>query len=494
MRVLLIGAISPPIVNKISSGCLPFGVMALSTYLKKQGIKTAVVSTAFPDAAGQICAELSNVGLVGISSMSGPYLNYAIVTARNIRKAWPGLPIVWGGPHASLLDDSIINAGLGDFIIRGAGEKPLHKLILSLEGFSSLSSVPGLTYCEKGMLKRNQRDSAFDIEELPAIDYSLAESYTSLLRDEFFYFTSRGCLFNCSFCVSSELYGRHWYAKSEDKVIFELREAYEKYKFASVFFMDDNVFLDAERLRNILRGLNRCGVHFSWSGFCRADLLQRIDDSLITELKDMGLKYISIGAESGSQKTLDRLNKGISVEQIKQSAIKLKKFDIQSDFSFMGGIPQETPSDFMQTLSLIKWIRGINRSASVRLFRFIPYPGMSIIDRCEGILQHLPNNIYGWCGVTYQDTVFPWVPKTIDRILTVIATASHYGFKPKITSLKTFLLAVLAYVTNLRIKYGLYGFPLEGIIVSRINKNLAARILEDFSVKLLKHLAIEKAV
>lgn len=144
MRCLLIGALALPLGNKISPGCLPFGAMALSGFLKQQGIDCKVVSTALPRAIGQIYNELDKVSLVGISSMSGPYLNYAVSIAENIKKFLPELPIVWGGPHASLMGEDLIVRNLADFAVRGVGEKSLLMLIKLLRGDADFSAIPGL--------------------------------------------------------------------------------------------------------------------------------------------------------------------------------------------------------------------------------------------------------------------------------------------------------------------------------------------------------------
>lgn len=126
---LLIGAIAPPIGNKISPGCLPFGAMALSGFLRENGVACKVVSTALPGAIDSIMHELGGADAVGISSMSGPYLSYAIAVAQAVREIKPKLPIIWGGPHASLMGEDLLQKGLADFVIKGVGERSLLMLL-----------------------------------------------------------------------------------------------------------------------------------------------------------------------------------------------------------------------------------------------------------------------------------------------------------------------------------------------------------------------------
>ncbi len=477
-KCLLVGAIAPALGNNISPGCLPFGTMALSSYLKQQGIQCKVVSTALPGAIDQILNELNNVDLVGISSMSGPYLSYAISVAEAIRKIKPDLPIVWGGPHASLMGDDLIKRQLADFVIKGVGEKSLLMLVKSLDDYLPLNSVPGLIYKENGTIRQNRTESNFNIDEFPQLDYSVAEKdYPKLLNEEFSYFTSRGCPFNCSYCVASEIYNRRWHDKSEGKIIAEISEAYDKYKFKSILFWDDNLFVDAHRLVNIFTKLRERNIHFSWSGFCRADTFSRLDYEVIEKLTESGLVWVSIGAESGSQRILNTLNKGIKVEQVRETAIRLKKQNIQCDFSFMAGLPGETKEDFYETLNLVRWIKGIYPQASTRIFRFIPYPKMPILN---SIKDSLPDNSYDWCNVTYQKTQFYRIPKEVNRALYVLSPASMYSQKPQTLSLRNMAILFLYHLTQLRIKMRFFYFPLEGIFIEKVYDKLTLKVLKDF--------------
>lgn len=484
LRCLLIGAIAPSVGKNVSPGCLPFGVMALSSFLKENGVDCKVVSTALPLAADKIFEELDKADLFGISSMSGPYLSYAISIIETIRKIKPNLPIVWGGPHASLMGEDLINRNLADYVIKGVGEKSLLMLIKSLGQDSALSFIPGLIYRDRGQIKQNPPDLNFDINEFPQLDYSIILNLRpSLLSEEYSYFSSRGCPFDCSYCVASIIYNRRWYNKSEDKVVSELTEAYNKYRYKSVFFWDDNLFVDPKRLTNILSRLNEVNINFKWSGFCRADLFAKFDDEIIKEFKNYGLIWISIGAESGSQRILDSLNKGIKVEHIKEAVVKLKNWDIPCDLSFMGGLPTEQVDDFYKTLDLLKWVKNTHPQASVRLFRFIPYPKMPILNSFKNTL---PTNTYDWCNVTYQNTQFFSLPKKINRALHILSTASLYAQKPQDLSFKNLPIVFLYYLAQFRIKTRFFYFPIEGIAVKKLYDLITLRILKDFKKELNK--------
>ncbi|MBU4486316.1 MAG: B12-binding domain-containing radical SAM protein, partial [Candidatus Delongbacteria bacterium] len=439
-KIMLVGAIGPTLTGEVSSSCLPFGAMALSAFLKERGINCKVVSTAFPRAAEEIFNALDDIDLLGISSMSGPYLNYAISISIAVKKIKPELPIVWGGPHASLMDEDLITNDFVDFVIRGVGEVSLWELVKALKGESSFFSVPGLTWIDRGLIKRNGLSTDFEINALPPLDYSfLSDKYPFLMTDEFSYFSSRGCPFECSYCVASQIYNRRWYNKTEEKVIDELEEAYQKYRFKSVYFWDDNLFVDIKRLLRILESLNNRDIFFQWSGFARVDTFSRLGRETVAELEKRGLKWVSFGAESGSERTLSRIDKGITVDNIKETVLKLKGFNIVCDFSFMGGMPQETDQDFYDTVNLLRWIKKNNSRSSVRMFRFVLYPKMPMLDDHKEIRNLLPKNIYGWSKITYQNAKFPWVSSKINRALTTLSFTSLYSETKRKLSIKNIL-------------------------------------------------------
>lgn len=468
-KIMLVGAIGPTLTGEVSSSCLPFGAMALSAFLKERGIQCKVVSTAFPDAAEEIFNDLENFDLLGISSMSGPYLNYAISISVAAKKMKPDLPIVWGGSHASLMDEDLIMNNFVDFVVRGVGEVSLYELMRALEGECSFYSVPGLTWIDRGLIRRNNMSTNFDINELPPLDYSfLSDKYSFLLTNEFSYFSSRGCPFECSYCVASQIYNRRWYNKTEEKVINELEEAYERYRFKSVYFWDDNLFVDTKRLLRILESLNEHNIFFEWLGFARADTFSRLDHETIIELKKRGLKWVGFGAESGSQRILDRINKGITVDNIKETVLKLKRSNISCGFSFMGGMPQETDQDFYDTLNLLRWIEKNNSRVSIQMFRFVLYPKMPMLDYYKEINDLLPKNIYEWSKITYQNARFPWVSKKINRALITLSSASLYSERTQKLSIRNVIITVMSSINKFRINTKFFYFPLEGLILERL--------------------------
>lgn len=209
----------------------------------------------------------------------------------------------------------------------------------------------------------------------------------------------------------------------------------------------------------------------------------RFDDKTMPDLKENGLKWVSVGAESGSQRILDCLNKGIKVEDIKSSVEKLKKFNISCDFSFMGGLPGEAVGDFMMTLDLESWMKDVYPDVAVIIFRFVPYPEMPILKNMSNVLSR---DTYGWSKVMYQNIRFSWVPRKINSALHVLSPASFYSFKPKGFSLANLIVKTMYYLTQLRFKMRFFYFLIEGILVEKTYSAILLKMSVDFRKKVAK--------
>jgi anaerobic magnesium-protoporphyrin IX monomethyl ester cyclase len=442
---LFIGAIAPPAFRGGNPGCLPFGALAVASYLKEHGKSCEVVSTGYVGSEKIIKSSLRKCDIVGISSMTGPSLKYALSVVKYIRKQHRNLPIVWGGPHASLMSEEILDRGLGDYVIKGAGERRM--LDLMNGKYDDIA------------------DTNYDLDEFPAIDFSfIPKKHLLCLSETYHYISSRGCPYACSFCVSSEIYNNRWRSKNAEKVVQELVAAWNIYKFKNVFFWDDNLLVDINRMKKIMRALNSQGIYFKWRCFARIEKLHSASIQDLQDLMSLGLEWISCGAESGSESTLRILNKKSYVAEISPVVLKLKYLNLPANFSFMGGIPGETKEDFYKTLKLINGIKKANPLVAVRLFKFVLYPKMPLLKDYPEVSRYLPRDIFAWSKITFQHARFKWVSKKVNNILNVFAAASMYSEKMGRYSIRT----SLYHLTEWRFKNQCFVFPIESYIVLRI--------------------------
>jgi radical SAM superfamily enzyme YgiQ (UPF0313 family) len=164
--------------------------------------------------------------------------------------------------------------------------------------------------------------------------------------------TSRGCPFQCSFCSVHSVWGKECTMLSADRIIEEIEYVITTFGVKGIYFREDNFTMNKKRIEEFCELILKRNLRFSWACESRADTL--CDKNLLKLMHRAGLSAVYIGAESGSQRILDMLNKNISVEDIEQSIRLCKKHNIKTYCSLIVGIPGETIEDYLMTEKMIK--------------------------------------------------------------------------------------------------------------------------------------------
>lgn len=323
--------------------------------------------------------------IVGFTSMASSALFDIMHLGTLIKKISPETIIVIGGVHATCEPDSLLGEPYVDYVIRGEGE----------EAF--------LEFCEisdkdRGKLKKilnvnkNSLRPFINMDKLKSPNYGLLELEK---YDEFYISLSRGCIGNCTFCYNSEIWGikgRPFIRSySTEKAIELFKQVIEKHNRRIFHIVDDNFLFFKNRCIEICKFLEKYKLHFSLSG--RVD---NIDDEVLIALKKAGCNSIAMGIETGSQKMLDFLRKGVTVEQ-NIKAIKLcKKHKIDCDANLIIGLPNEDLDDLKATINLIKTYKP----DVVNVHRYTPIPS-KLFDYCVSKkLLEKPKDLEEWsrCG------------------------------------------------------------------------------------------------
>ncbi|MDP2939854.1 MAG: radical SAM protein [Candidatus Omnitrophota bacterium] len=462
--VVLFGSILPPADFRITPGSFPLGLLALAPILKQKGLSVEVISGAFRDAHQRLEDTIKRCRYFGVSSMTGPYLKMAIDVSKAVKRKYPHIPIIWGGVHATLLYEETIKEDYVDVIVRGMGEDTLWSLIEALEKGLPLSNIKGITYKINGRIISNSDIDIPDINKFPSFDYSDFLSYRDDIS-ELPYISSRGCPYGCTFCVASKLYNRKYYFYSAERMFEDISGLVDAFGCNRFTFWDDNLFVIKDRLKNFCRLLVDNDIKIKWSAFCHCDLFLKYDDEMVRLMKEAGLENISFGAESGSLKILNLIKKKITPEQIVSCVLRTKEFNIDADFTFMTGFPQETMDDFKQTLSLFKEMLKINPDISIRLFAFTPYPKIPILEQEPSLAQYFPNTIDSWAILTYQNYIPQWLDKgrqkLIDNIVWMVNFLSRKQ-RPKTQNIFFNLLLYLYHLSALfRLKINFLSYAFE---------------------------------
>ena len=282
--------------------------------------------------------------------------------------------IICGGPHVSLDGYNLLkerpNFNIG---VISEGEETLVELLGAIERRSALDGVKGIVF-----RRGNNRDEVVvseprelipDIDSLPLPDYDVFDSVNKIIFD-YPLVTSRGCPYSCIYCCVGKISGKKVRFRAIEKVIEEIDLARSKYSSRSFHILDDNFTLDIERAKNFCRGLISSGMDMEWScpNGLRSD---RIDEELVSLMRDSRCKYASIGIESLDEEVFAGIKKGESQKDIINSIALFNKYKIKLNAFFLIGLPKDSLQKNISSLKKAKQI-GLHFGHWSLL---VPYPG-----------------------------------------------------------------------------------------------------------------------
>lgn len=274
-----------------------------------------------------------------------------------------------------------------DYILCGEGELTLRDLLEALTGSGSIdpATIPGVAMRrEDGTIAQGPRRPPLrDLDQLPlpARDLIDAELYRRTWRRHHGYFslnlaTTRGCPYSCNWCAKP-LYGQIYNMHSPERTAREMKILKEEYGADHVWICDDIFGLRPEWLNSFAEEVTSRDAVVSFKCLSRADLINR--EGVTRALLRSGCSSVWIGAESGSQKILDAMDKGISVAQIHRAAARLRALGIRVGFFLQLGYPGEEAREIEETIDMIRRTVPDEIGISVSY----PLPGTQFYERVK---------------------------------------------------------------------------------------------------------------
>ncbi|MGC4100707.1 B12-binding domain-containing radical SAM protein [Ferruginibacter sp.] len=285
-----------------------------------------------------------------------------------------------------------LNAG-ADFILMGEAEMTLLQLVDALSSNNNdFFSIEGLAFKHNHAVVKTARRPVMkelDALPLPAWDIIDMEPYKKMWQKHAGYFslnmsTTRGCPFKCNWCAKP-IYGNRYNVRSPQHVVNELILLKEKFSFDHIWFCDDIFGLNPGWIREFADLVEERQLQFSFKMQGRVDLL--LKENSIKNLARAGCTNIWMGAESGSQKILDAMDKGTTVQQIYEASMLLKRNRINPSFFIQFGYPGETKEDIDLTLRMINRLMPHEIGVSVSY----PLPGTVFFEKVKSQLSEKTN-------------------------------------------------------------------------------------------------------
>ncbi len=268
-----------------------------------------------------------------------------------------------------------------DYVLHGEGEQTLLELLQALKTGEDTTSIAGLSYpAESGVEKSAPRANMKDLDQLPiaAWDAIDVDRYREVWKEGKFPFTlniatTRGCPFKCNWCAKP-IYGNRYNSRSPEHVTEELKLLHTNYGVRHFWMADDIFGLKPGWVKHFRDCVKEAGLDIRYKIQSRADLL--VQDATIEELAESGLEEAWIGAESGSQKILDAMDKGTTLEQIRKSTKLLQEKGVRVAYFLQFGYLGETRDDIRKTIDMVR----TNRPDDIGISVSYPLPGTPFYD------------------------------------------------------------------------------------------------------------------
>jgi radical SAM superfamily enzyme YgiQ (UPF0313 family) len=289
-----------------------------------------------------------------------------------LKKHNPTAKIIIGGGVGSAVPRLVLENSDADICVIGEGEITIKELVRALKDSTDLASVNGIWFKENGKIYPTPpREPIKNLDALPfpnrdlfPIDIYIENPIEPLEGRSLTISATRGCPYHCNFCYNID--GRHVRMRSADSIIQEIKLLKEKYGVEVIQMVDNTFMVSKKRVYEFCEKLIEQDIDIKWMCTGRAEL---VDEDILRKMKSAGCAFLSIGIESGSQKMLDSMKKGTTVEQNKRAVRMIRKAGIGVNTPFMIGTAGETRETIRETIEFCKELR-----IWPTLFITTPYP------------------------------------------------------------------------------------------------------------------------
>ena len=396
MRVVLVDNLVMP-----EEGSLAFldvhphlGLLALAAVAEPHGHKVQIVdpkrlirsgefsydSSLYARAADELLSRRPDV--VGFTALGCSFL-FALNVAALLKVREPELPILLGGPHATMLHKQILERfPQFDIIVRYEADEIFPAVLDNLDT-RHFSEIPGLSWRGARSTDLHFNLGAPKVENLDSLPltnydhYPVAELGLDLLRIE----AGRGCPFLCTFCSTASFFQRSFRLKSAERLVRELDLLHERFGF-SEFKLDHDLFTVNKR-----KILEFCEVvkdrHYRWRASARVDC---VDEELMTKMAAAGCIGLYFGIETGSERLQQIAKKRLDLKLVEPTLLRAAELGMETTASFITGYHEELKQDLADTLDLLG--RCFSPSCLPQLHMLAPEPGTPMFEQLGNQLQY----------------------------------------------------------------------------------------------------------
>lgn len=457
---------------------LPLSLLALGALLDDVADWVLVDGNLEADPLGAVdrAVRETQADVLGVTVMPGPQLKQAVPHSRALKARYPALQVVWGGYFPTQHWDVALRAGYVDWVVRGHGEVVFQELLRRWSTGDDVTQISGLAYRQPGSGEpvSNPMAPIPHPDTLPDFPYRRIDLLryvrpTVLGKRTLSHHSSYGCPFFCNFCAVVNMVNGAWRAQSAARTASVAELYVRQAGIDALEFFDNNFFVHRARTHEFAERIRDLSI--AWWGEGRIDTLLKYDDRTWRLMADAGLKMVFMGAESGSDETLRRMDKGgkMSTDKTLAMAEQMKQYGIVPEFSFVLGNPPDPEADVAGTIEFIKKVKKVNPRSEIIMYMYTPVPlAGDLYEQARAQGFAFPQTLEEWCDPAWEEfaqrrsTTMPWIDdalrrrvRNFERVLNAYYPTST---NPNLRGVKSF---VLRATSGWRWATGRYEYPLE---------------------------------
>jgi hypothetical protein len=410
---------------------LPMSLLALGAVLEGEHEYRIIDGNLEPnplDAIEQAMQE-GEQNVLGMTVMPGPQLSHAVPLCRQLKQRNPDLLIVWGGYFPTQHYEACLRTEIEgsrhyvDYVVRGHGEIIFKALLDALRRGEEPRGIYGLAYRhpQTGEVVSNPLAPIPTPDQMPDYPYHRVDM-GRYVRRTFMgertlpHHSSYGCPFFCNFCAVVNMVNGKWLAQSAERTANVAHFLVEQYGADAIEFYDNNFFTHEARTAEFAERIEHLGI--SWWGEARIDTMLKYSERTWALMRDSGLRMVFLGAESGSNETLKRMNKGgkASTEKTLEIADKMARYNIVPEFSFVMGNPPDPVGDVRETIEFIRRVKRVNPRSEIILYMYTPVPlAGELYEQAKADGFKFPETLEEWINPSWQEfsqrrsSTMPWL-------------------------------------------------------------------------------------
>jgi len=439
----------------------PLGILYVSAYLERKGFSNEVFDTTF-----STMQKMRDYLLEFKPDVVAIYVN--LMTKLNVLEIIKFIKlnlhhtkIVLGGPEIRYNANDFLNFG-ADYLVIGEGEETSLELMIALneKRYDDIKNIPGLGFKNQNneIVFTTEREKLKEVDSLPfpGRDKINLQLYLNAWKERhgenaISISTMRGCPYTCKWC-SRAVYGLSYRRRSPENVCDELELIQKEYNPDTLWFVDDVFTISHKWLNEFNETLKQRNLKIKFECITRAD---RMNEEVIKLLKDAGCFRVWIGAESGSQKVIDLMDRRVDVDQVRQMIKLTQNNGIQAGTFIMLGYPGETEDDIEET------IRHLKESNPEYFTITVAYPikGTELFAEVEAV----QTNNFNWDSNSDRDREFKRTYNRKYYDFAVRRVTNEVNYNKMILNNKYLSKSTLAYKTkSFAAKLGMLYYRIAG--------------------------------